>query len=83
MATRSTDRPAPCPFGPSALGVYTFATHVDIDRATDEADVRRSFEVARASFSLNLTVEELDDFGPGLILDYERESRERVLVWSE
>ena len=35
------------------------------------------------SFSLNLTVEDLDRHGPGLLLDYTREEEARVLVWTE
>ncbi len=33
--------------------------------------------------NLDLTVEDLDAHGPGLILDFEDDDSERVLVWTE
>jgi hypothetical protein len=36
-----------------------------------------------ADMSLNVTADELERHGPGLILDYTTPGGERVLVWAE
>ena len=136
------------------LGIYAFTSHVDIDRGTDEAAARRTFEEARARFtdqpplltmgadgpvvdrstptgvqptletlhvmaweqdedrlitlripmwlirlsgdgnvdfdlddgdlsSLELTLEDLERHGPGLVVDYASDHHDRVLIWTE
>ena len=45
----------------------------DVDFDTDQGD----------PFTLDLTLEDLERHGPGLIVDYERAGHERVLIWTE
>ena len=47
-------------------------------------DGRFEFDAARGDpFTIELTLDDLERHGPGLIVDHERPGRERVLIWTE
>src|SRR6478752_7712524 len=88
-----------CVVAMAGIGLYFFSQHVETRSASpanathDFEQVKAKFEGQKPLIDLNghhmdledlrLTAEDLERFGPTLIVDHKNASGERVLVWSQ